>query len=304
MWFRNLTLYRLAEPFALDHDALDRALAGQAFVPVGRAVPFSQGWVAPLGRHGHQLCHSIGCYSMICLRREERLLPASVINEQLAEQIERIELAEGRPIRRKEKQLLRDELVHTLLPQAFTRSSRQFAYLDRDNGWLVIDTATAKRAEMLLLALRESVEAVGQTLRVRLAETKESPRIVMSHWLAGEGIPPAFAIGQDYELHDPQSEGVVVHCRHHEPFAEEIQGHLAAGKQVGRLALLWRERLALLLNESLVVRRLRPADTLREEVAGEGADPASEFDSQFAQMSLELSRFIAELMAAFGGEAE
>ena len=303
MWFKNLTLYRLAEPFSLDHDALAQALAEQAFVPVARSVPVSQGWVPPLGRHGSQHCHTVGRYSMICLRREERLLPASVINEQLAERIEQIEVNEGRPVRRKEKLQLRDELVQTLLPQAFTRSSRQYAYLDREHGWLVVDSASAKRAEALLVALRESLEAAGQGLRVRLAETRESPRIVMSQWLAGEGIPAGFSIGQDYELQDPQQEGAVVRCRHHEPFAEEIQAHLVAGKQVSKLALEWRERLSLVLDEALVVRRLRPADTLLEEAGGEG-DPVSEFDADFALMSMELSHFIKDLIAAFGGEAE
>ena len=303
MWFKNLTLYRLAEPFALEHDALDQALTAQAFQPVGRSVPLSQGWVAPLGRHGRQLCHSVGRYSMICLQREERVLPAAVVNEQLQQRLEQIEAEQGRPVRRKEKQQLRDELVQTLLPQAFTRSSRLFAYLDRQHGWLLVDTASARRAEELLIALRESVEGAGQSLRVRLAESRESPRVVMSQWLAGEGIPAGFSVGQDYELQDPQQEGAVVRCRHHEPFAEEIQAHLAAGKQVSKLALEWRERLSLVLDEALVVRRLRPADTLLEESGGEG-DPVSEFDADFALMSMELSRFIAELMAAFGGEAE
>ncbi len=303
MWFKNLTLYRLAEPFALEHEPLDKALAEQAFQPVGRSVPLSQGWVAPLGRHGSQFCHSVGRYSMVCLRREERLLPSSVVNEQLAERIEQIELNEGRSVRRKEKQQLRDELVQTLLPQAFTRSSRQFAYIDRQHGWLVVDSASARRAEELLIALRESMEAAGQSLRVRLAQTHESPRILMTQWLAGEGIPAGFELGEDYELQDPQNEGAVVRCRHHDPFAEEIQAHLAAGKQVSKLALEWRERLSLVLDEALVVRRLRIADALQEEAGGEG-DPVSEFDADFALMSMELSRFIAELMTAFGGEAE
>ena len=304
MWFKNLSLYRLAEPFALDHAALNQALAAQAFVPVGRSSPASEGWVPPLGRLGTEYCHSVGRYTLFCLQREERLLPAAVINEQLAEQVAAIEAREGRPVRRKEKLQLKDELVLSLLPQAFTRTRRQFAYVDRDNGWLVVDSATANRAEAVLMALRESLEASGAGLRVRLAETRESPRVVMSQWLQGEGLPAWFSLGQEYELQDPQAEGGIVRCRRQEPFDEAIQVHLRAGKQVSKLALDWRERLSLVLDETLSIRRLRFADALLEQADSEGADPISEFDAQFALMSMELSGFIKDLMAAFGGEAE
>lgn len=304
MWFKNLTLYRLAEPFAIDHDALHQLLAAHPFQPVGRSSPLSIGWELPLGQHGSQYCHSVGRYSMICLRREERLLPSSVVNEQLAEKVQQLEAQQGRPVRRKEKLQLKDELVLSLLPQAFTRSSRQFAYIDRDNGWLVVDSASAKRGEELLKYLRDSLEEGGHGLRVRLAESKESPRVVMSHWLQGEDLPPYLELGQEYELQDPMSEGGVVRCRRQDPMADEVQAHLAAGKQVSKLALSWRERLELVLDEELVIRRLRFSDALKEESAAEGGDPASEFDSEFALMSMELSGFIRDLMAAFGGEIE
>lgn len=304
MWFKNLTLYRLAEPFAPDHDALHAALAAHPFQHVGRTSPLSMGWELPLGQHGSQYCHSVGRYSMICLRREERLLPSAVVNEQLLEKVRQLEETQGRPVRRKEKLQLKDELVLSLLPQAFTRSARQFAYIDREHGWLVVDTASAKRAEELLKFLRESMEAAGHGLRVRLAETQGSPRVVMSQWLQGEGLPAYFELGQEYELQDPMSEGGVVRCRRQDPLAPEVQAHLQAGKQVSKLALAWRERLELVLDEELVVRRLRFSDTMKEETAAEGGDPASEFDADFALMSMELSGLVRDLMAAFGGEAE
>ena len=59
---------------------------------------------------------------MICARKEERILPSAVINEQLAEKVEEIEQAEARPVGRKERQQLKEELTTTLLPLAFTRS--------------------------------------------------------------------------------------------------------------------------------------------------------------------------------------
>lgn len=304
MWFKNLYLFRLTQPLELDHHGLNAALEHTPFQPVGKAVPFSYGWSAPLGRHGNELCHTVGPYSMICAKKEERLLPSSVLNEQLAEKVQQIEEAEARPVRRKEQQQLKEELTLTLLPQAFTRSSRCFAYIDRKGGWLVVDAAASKKAEELIAQLRESLDEAGAILRARLPDTVESPRVVMTRWLQGENIPPIFELGDEYELQDAEKEGGIVRCRRQDPFSEEVQGHLAAGKQVTRLALSWRERLEFVLGEDMTIKRLRLSDTLRQELDEEHEDPVVQFDSDFAFMTLELSKFIDELIAAFGGENE
>ena len=302
MWFKNLYLFRLTQPLQLDHDALNAALEPHIFHPVGKAVPFSYGWSAPLGRHGSELCHTVAGYSMVCAKKEERLLPAGVLNEQLAEKVEEIEQAEARPVGRKERQQLKEELTLTLLPQAFTRSGRTFAYLDRKDGWLVVDAAAANKAEELIAQLRESLEEAGAVLRARLPDTAESPRVVMTRWLRGEDIPEVFELGDEYELQDADKEGGVVRCRRQDPFSEEVQGHLAAGKQVTKLALSWRERLEFILAEDMTIKRLRFTDALKQEMDDSHEDPRVQFDSDFAFMTAELSKFIAELIAAFGGE--
>lgn len=298
MWFKNLYLFRLTTPFPLEHDALHKALEADIFQPVSKVTPFSYGWSAPLGKRGSELCHSVGPYSMICAQKEERLLPGAVVNEALAEKVEQIEQAEKRPVGRKERQQIKEELTITLLPQAFTRSRRSFAYIDRNEGWLVVDAASANRAEELMAQLRNSVEGVS----ARLPNTTESPRTVMTQWLRGEGLPAEFELGDEYELQDADKEGGVVRCRRQDPFAEEIQSHLEAGKQVTRLALTWRERLEFVVTEELSIKRLRFTDTLKEEMDEEHEDPIVQFDSDFAFMTLELSRFIKEVIAAFGGE--
>ncbi len=302
MWFKNLYLFRLTQPFTLDHDALNEALAADAFQPVGKVTPFSYGWTPPLGRRGDQLCHTVGHYSMVCAQKEERVLPSAVINEQLAEKVEQIEAAEARPVRRKERLQLKEELTMTLLPQAFTRSTRTYAYVDRKDGWLVVDVSSSARAEDLIAQLRASVEGAGAAITARLPNTEASPRVMMTQWLRGDGIPAGFELGDEYELQDTDKEGGVVRCRRQDPFSEEIQAHLDAGKQVTKLALTWRERLEFVVGEDLAIKRLRFTDTLKQELDSGHEDPMVQFDSDFAFMTLELSKFIAELIAAFGGE--
>ena len=71
---------------------------------------------------------------------------------------------------------------------------------------------------------------------------------------------------------------------------------------VSKLALNWQQRLEFVLDEKLVVKRLRFADIVQEQASeAEADDVATQFDVDFSIMALELSAFIKELTAAFGG---
>ena len=136
MWFRNLQLYRLIEPFEYNPESLHRTLGGRVFKPCAGLDTHSLGWVPPAGREATELVHVADGRIMLCLRREDRILPATVVREHVEERAETIAAAESRPIGRKEKQRIKDEVLTDLLPRAFTRSTHQFAYIDADAGWV------------------------------------------------------------------------------------------------------------------------------------------------------------------------
>jgi len=301
MWFKNLRLYRLTQPFSMAPEALEEALASHAFRPCGGLEPVSLGWEAPTGVAGGQLVHATGGCLMLCARRQEKVLPAAVVAERLGERVAEIEAKEGRPLGRRAKATLRDELVVDLLPRAFARSSRIYTYLDPANGWVVVDSASAARAEDLLSLLRESLGS----LPVRPLAVRDSQAAIMTAWLEGEADSGPFEPGDECELRDPSSDGAVVRCRRQDLDSGEVLGHLEAGKQVQRLAVSWGDRLTCRLEEDLAVKRLRFSDVLLEEAAESADDdPATRLDADFALMSLELARFLPNLVEAFGGEAD
>jgi len=234
---------------------------------------------------------------MLCMRREERILPPAVVREILEEKVEQIEAEEGRPVGRKEKMQLRDEIVVDLLPRAFTRSQLTYAYIDPEAGWIVIDSASAKRAEELLNLLRESLD----TLKVRPLAVNQSPSLLMTRWLES-GLPKGFEPGNECELREPVEKGAVIRARNLESIGEGIASHLEAGMQVTRLAVEWNERVRCVLGDDLVVRRLRFTDLVMEEAADTAAeDAAARFDADFALMAAELAQFLPAVVDAFGG---
>lgn len=300
MWFRNLQLYRLIEPFDYTPETLHDALTQRPFKPCAGLDTHSVGWVSPAGRDAGSLVHAANGRIMLCLRREERILPAAVVREHVEERAETIAADEARPVGRKERQRIKDEVLTDLLPRAFTRSNLLYAYVDPAAGWIVVDSATAKKAEELLSTLRETLGS----LRLRPLAVNNAPAATLTRWL--EQAPPAgFGLGDECELKEPVDKGGVMRGRRIDLASAEVRSHLEAGMLVAKLAVEWQERIGCLLCDDLGIRRLRFLDLVMQEAAEIDADDAiARFDADFTLMALELARFIPAVLDAFGGIEE
>jgi recombination associated protein RdgC len=297
MWFKNLAVLRFTEPFTLDAADLWARLAQRPFRHCGSLEASSSGWAAPLGKDALPLVHGTDCL-MLCLQTEEKILPAAAVNEVVSRRVEEIEEAQGRPVLRKERDGIREEVLQDLLPRAFTHTHRTYGYIDPKGGWLIVDTASAKKAEEFSSKLRQ---VVGSLPVVPLA-VKNRPSFVLTQWLGEEGPPPRVTLESECELRSPEEDGGIIRCRKHDLGAPEIQNHLEAGKEVVKLALTWKDRISLILDEDLAVKRLRFLDVVQEEAADvDTNDPAERFDVNFSIMSLELSAFLPALVGMFGG---
>ena len=298
MWFKNLQVYHFTKPVELTHEQLNDLLSQQAFVPCGSQDLNRSGWAPPLGRHGSEFVHSASGYMMVCLKRQDKLLPSSVINEELEEKALAIEQSESRKLPRKERQTLKDEIIFSLLPRAFTRSSLQFAYISTKDNLLVVDAASEKRAEELLSALRETV---GSLSVIPLTASKQ-PIEVMTHWLRSGNLPENFGLGEECELRDNADIKSIIRCKNQDLAATEIINHIKADMHVSKLAVSWQERMTCVVDEKLSIKRLRFSDLVHEKALEvEAEDFAQQFDVDFSIMSLELAGFINAMITAFGG---
>jgi recombination associated protein RdgC len=140
MFFRNLTLFRFSPTVAEDLGRLDEALAGHRLRPCGPLEMFTKGFVPPVGRgEGEPLTHIVKQCTLLTVGGEDKLLPAAVINDELQRKVQKIAEEEGRKVGGRERKRIKDDLLTELLPRAFVRNSRMSAYVDRKNGWLVLD---------------------------------------------------------------------------------------------------------------------------------------------------------------------
>jgi recombination associated protein RdgC len=257
MFFRNLSLFRFSPAVGNDLARLEEALADHRLRACGPLEMATHGFVPPLAG------------------------------------------AEDEPLTRSLKHctLLALGSEDKLLPRAFVRSSRLAAYVDRQHGWVVLDTASRKAAEDALSQMRQ---ALGSFPAVPLAPAN-SPRLLMTDWLSSGKLPAGLHLGDECELRDPASNtGAIVRCRRQDLEADEIKEHLRTGKQVFLLGLVFNERISFVLGEDLVVHKLKFLDVVTEELGDSQDDAMAELDAGFALMSLELAQLLAKLDECFG----
>ncbi|MBH3007341.1 recombination-associated protein RdgC [Serratia ureilytica] len=301
LWFKNLMVYRLSREVALNADEMEKQLSAFAFTPCGSQDMAKTGWVSPMGSHSDALTHAVNGQIVICARKEEKILPSPVIKQELLAKIERLEAEQHRKLKKTEKDALKDEVLHSLLPRAFSRFNQTFMWIDTVNDLIMVDAASAKRAEDTLALLRKSL---GSLPVVPL--TMESPiELTLTEWVRSGEMPAGFAIQDEAELKAILEEGGVIRCKKQNLISDEIAVHIEAGKLVTKLAVDWQERIQLMLSDDGSLKRLKFADTLREQNDDIDRDDfAQRFDADFILMTSELAALIKNTIEALGGEAQ
>lgn len=294
MWFKNLCLYRLPKnwEWAVDSDAIEEQLAARTLPGCSATDLRSIGWSEP--RRDGRLIHVVNRQWLLALGIEEKLLPASIVKRFAADRAREIEETQGRRVGRREMRDLIEATTLELLPRAFVRSRTTYGWIDRGNGWLVVDAASPGKADEFLEMLHKSV----QRLPSKALKVVSSPAAAMTGWIANGEAPAGFTIDQELELRS--SDRASVRYLNHSLEGDEIRQHIADGMTVTRLALTWNDRISFLLNDLLQIKRLSFLDILKEE--NETHDESERFDLDFTLMTGEVAKLLDDLLAALGGE--
>ncbi|CAD5376908.1 Recombination-associated protein RdgC [Pseudomonas sp. OF001] len=300
MWFRNLLVYRLTQDLQLDAEKLEAALASKPARPCASQELATYGFVAPLGKGADApLVHASQGFFLIAARKEERILPGSVVRDALKEKIEEIEAQQMRKVYKKERDQLKDEIVQSFLPRAFIRRQSTFAAIAPQQGLILVDASSPKKAEDLLSTLRE---ALG-SLPVRPLSVKVAPTATFTEWMKSQHASNGLVLLDECELRDTHEDGGIVRCKRQDLGSDEVQNHLAAGKLVTKLSLAWSDKLSLLIDDKLALKRLRFEDLLQEQAEQDGGDDAlAQQDASFTLMMLTFVEFLPQLIEALGGE--
>lgn len=292
--FRNLQMYRL-NGFKMTADELSAALKSNEFMPASSVELMRQGWDSP--RPNGPLVHAVNGQYLLKLKTEKRLLPSSVINQVAKERAVELEEVQGFAPGKKAMKEIKERVADELLPQAFRVDTAIFAWVDPINGWLMIDTPSPSKADDVVKLLLKSVDILPlESLRVM-----RSPVAAMTEWLQTDEAPTCFTIDQDATLRATGESKAQVQYKRHTLAPDDIGRHIAAGKQVTRLAMTWSDKISFQLDESLTIKSIKMLDVIKETESSTKNDE-ERFDSDMALFTGELAKMVADLVEALGGE--
>ena len=300
MWFKNLLIYRLTQDLPFDAQVLETALATKLARACSSQELATYGFVAPFGKgEDAPLVHVSQDFLLIAARKEERILPSSVVRDALKEKVEEIEAEQMRKVYKKERDQLKDEIIQAFLPRAFIRRSATFAAIAPKQGLILVNASSPKRAEDLLSTLREVIGS----LPVRPLAVKIAPSAVMTEWVKTQKAADNFFVLDECELRDTHEDGGIIRCKRQDLTSDEIQLHLSTGKVVTQLSLAWQDKLSFVLDDKLVVKRLKFEDLLQDQAEQDGGDDdLGQQDASFTLMMLTFGEFLPQLFEALGGE--
>lgn len=294
--FKNLITYRIGEGWATDAKQLAEQLAKEPFLACAPTQPLAVGWAPPRGIEHAPLVEVVDGHWLVKLKREQRLLPSSVVQERVDELAEHIEATTGRKPGKKAKKELKEQAAHELLPRAFTKTSATQVWIAPQQHLLFVDAGSSSRADEVITLLIQA----SPGLSLQLVQTAESPAAVMAAWLMDGVTPEGFQIERECELKGSDEQKPVVRYARHPLDIDEVRAHLTSGKMPTRLALSWNERVAFTLTEGFAVKKISFLDLAfegRPEASGDEA-----FDADLALATGELGRLIPALIEGLGGE--
>lgn len=256
MWFKNLVIFPIKTEQLIDDAQLEQLLSQHEFQPCSQQQQVSIGFCPPLPA-GNGFCFSQGDNTLLAVKRQERLLPSSVISETLAEKVEQLEQQESRKIGRNERQTLKDEITFELLPRAFTRTQQHWLYINRADGYVVIGVGSASRADELLSLLRE---ALGSLPAVPLASKLNLSHLLTQTFIGEHG--ELLAAGDEFELRQSGETDTITRHKNHDLTVDECKQLLADEWQVSKLLCNWRDRIQFILDKDGLIKRIKFSESL------------------------------------------
>ena len=290
--FKNIQCFKLNASWNQNLEIAERNFNSNRFVECGLSQEESIGWIEPRGEKNGLLIEAISGQWIGKLMFESKILPNSVVKENVEKIVARIEDSTGRKPGKKEKKEIAEDVRNDLLAKAFTKKSASFVWINTVENMLVIDTHSQCRADQIVTALVKSIDSFVVTP----IQTQTSSAVSMAHWLTTQDPPVGFTADQDCILKSVDATKASVKYAKHPLDIEEIRVHIANGKTPTQLAMTWDNRVSFVLTDTGLVKKINFLETAIQ------SKTESSFDADVILATGELSKMIPAIVEALGGE--
>jgi len=289
--------YRIGADWTVTLTQLEEALNRYRFVECSPNQDKSVGWTEPRGQAHGPLVESIGGHWILKLQIETKAVPGSVVRRKSDERIQEIEAATGRKPGKKESREIREDIVHTLLPLAFSKQSSVMVWFDIEARLMMTDAASQGKSDEVITALVRVLDGLPLTL----LQTTTSPQAAMSQWLLAQSdddLPPAFSVERECVLKSGSEDQAMVKFTRHLLATDEVRKHVLEGKLPTQLALSWEGKASFSLTETGVLKKVAYFDGVMDATG----DNEDKFDADVILSTGMLGPLLADLVDALGGE--
>lgn len=295
MWFKQAQLIKIKDKFFATPETLIEQLAPLAFQPCLPNLPISQGWVPPVDTDDAPLVHATADFLMICLQIEEKILPSTVVKQKCKEQIKQIETNREHKISSKEKLAISQSIYNELLPKAFTKFTKIYAYFDLKNNWLIVNTLNPKKTDSFLTFLKRSLEDL-QFEQLELKKIAYS----MADWLKNNTHPDTLQIEKTGVFRDPSNKRRTIRFQQHDLLSSNVQAHLAKDEfEIAQMEMMWHDQITFTLKDDFLLQSIKYMEKVIELAKENQTETAfARFDADFLIMASTLGGLFNDLLLA------
>lgn len=285
MWFNNILVYSYQSKQMFTQI---QAMEQEHLKPCPPHARFTFGWVAPFEQG---LTHEVAGCILICLGKEERILPRSVIQRHLNEKIKALETERGFAVKRSERAQLAEDIEFELLPKAFCLQKKLYALFDTVEQRLILNTSSVNQAAQLLALLRKSIPDI----QIEPVSSPDNLALRFNNWINHPNdLPPNFELASDCVLSSLDNEKKRFACKGGE--LAELQLLLAQGFSATEVSLIWYERIQFTLTQTLSLKKIKCLDYIQDEL-----QEIADMDGEDLQRDARLTLLAGELRSLCNG---
>jgi len=255
MFYKNALFYSLTQALLFENDVLEHDLrvhgarepSAQEFSTLG-FVP-----VIPDTEMHHLVT---GDWVTMKLCREERILPASVVNDAVAKRIKEIEAETGDYVSKKRQADIKESVMNQMLPTSHTKKTYIVGAINAKQNLVVVD-GTHSKAESWLAMVRKAINSLPVVPLFRF-----SLQDALTHWL--KDTPDSIELLEEAKLRSTDDLGTITSFKSQPLDAEAVTVTVDNGSLVQEIGIQFADNFTAVFCEDGSVKRLRFSDRLKE----------------------------------------
>jgi len=258
MWLKQFQAFQISFDFEKD---LAPHLSKHPLTPCPAHARMTHGWKMFADQ---SLFQTINGYSICLFGKEERILPSAVIQNHMEKKIHELQQSRGFPIKRHEKQQMKEDIEFDLLPKAFCIQKNLTLLFDAKRKRMYIQATSTQQLEMIMAFIHKTI---GNQIDISPIQTQLDVVEQWQKWLANPNTLPHFLkLSDRVQWIDSDNGRKQMRCQGYDWQEDVALEWMNKGLIPQEISFIWRERLEFTLNTKLTFKRVQALESFQEEV--------------------------------------